>query len=162
MGYKSLVVFFASLFIYNQSFSHAFYVSLCNVYNEGSTLYFSIRMFKNDVEDALLIRKDIIETPGEKEKVLDYVSKSFVVSLNGEKKQMVLEKINYEGEDYTETLNLKYSISHSNNINKVEIENRLLFGFFDDQTNIIYFSAFNKEKTLTYNKFFEKNWIEIK
>jgi len=39
---------------------------------------------------------------------------------------------------------------------------RLLFGFFDDQTNIIYFSAFNKEKTLTYNKFFEKNWIEIK
>ena len=121
MGYKSLIIFFASFFIYNQSYSHAFYVSLCNVYNEGSTLYFSIRMFKNDVEDALLIRKDIIETPGEKEKVLDYVSKSFVVSLNDEKKPMVLEKINYEGEDYTETLNLKYSISHSNNINKVEI-----------------------------------------
>jgi hypothetical protein len=109
----------------------------------------------------LLIRKDIIEPPVEKEKVLDYVSKSFVVSLHDEKKPMVLEKINYEGEDYTETLNLKYSISHSNNIHKVEIETRLLFGFFDVQTTIIYFSAFNNEKTLPYNKFFDKNWIEI-
>jgi len=162
MGYKNLVVFFCSFFIYNPSYSHAFYVSLCNVYNEESTLYFSIRMFKNDVEDALLIKKDIIKSLDEKEKVLSYVSKNFVVKFNNSNQVLVLEKINYEGEDYTETINLKYSIKHTNNINKIEIENRLLFGFFDDQTNIIYFSAFNKEKTLTYNKFFEKNWIEIK
>tara|TARA_B100001250_G_scaffold398344_1_gene406442 strand:+ start:206 stop:565 length:360 start_codon:yes stop_codon:yes gene_type:complete len=119
-------------------------------------------MFKNDVEDALLIKKDIITNKDEKEKVLDYVSKNFAVKLNNTSRTLVLEKINYEGEDYTETINLKYSINHTNNVDKVEIENRLLFGFFDDQTNIIYFSAFDKEKTLTYNKFFEKNWIEIK
>tara|TARA_X000001036_G_scaffold283641_2_gene263431 strand:+ start:973 stop:1461 length:489 start_codon:yes stop_codon:yes gene_type:complete len=162
MGYKKLGLFFCLFFIYNLSHSHAFYVSLCNVYNEESTLYFSIRMFKNDVEDALLIKKDIITNKDEKEKVLDYVSKNFAVKLNNTSRTLVLEKINYEGEDYTETINLKYSINHTNNVDKVEIENRLLFGFFDDQTNIIYFSAFDKEKTLTYNKFFEKNWIEIK
>ena len=119
-------------------------------------------MFKNDVEDALLIKKDIITNKDEKEKVLDYVSKNFAVKLNNTSRTLVLEKINYEGEDYTETINLKYSINHTNNVDKVEIENQLLFGFFDDQTNIVYFSAFDKEKTLTYNRFFEKNWIEIK
>ena len=162
MDYKNLIIFCCLFFVYTHSYSHAFYVSLCNVYNKESTLYFSIRMFKNDVEDALLIKKDIITNEDEKEKVLSYVSKNFTVKLNNTARVMVLEKINYEGEDYTETINLKYSINHTNNVDKVEIENRLLFGFFDDQTNIVYFSAFDKEKTLTYNRFFEKNWIEIK
>ena len=53
-------------------------------------------MFKNDVEDALLIKKDIITNEDEKEKVLSYVSKNFAVKLNNTARKMVLEKIKTE------------------------------------------------------------------
>jgi len=142
-------------------FSHAFYVSVCNVYELENKLYFSIRLFKNDVFDGLKIKENVLKNRKEKERVLDYISDSFVVSFDNKTQVLVLETIAYEGENYTETINLKYSVGFKKNINKIQIKNRLLCDFFDDQINVVYFKANNIKKTLTYNTSLIDNWIQM-
>ena len=84
-----------------------------------------------------------------------------VVSFDNKTQVLVLETIAYEGENYTETINLKYSVGFKKNINKIQIKNRLLCDFFDDQINVVYFKANNIKKTLTYNTSLIDNWIQM-
>ncbi len=143
-------------------FSHSFYVSLCSVYQVENKLFFSIRLFKNDVFGALKITDDVTVNLKEKQKVMDYVSGVFIIRFDGVQQILHLESLGYEGEDYTETLNLKYSTPYTENIKKIHITNKLLSEFFDDQINVVNLNVANQKKTLTYNKSFVENWIEIK
>ena len=124
-------------------------------------LFFSIRLFKNDVFDALKITDDVTVNLKEKQKVMDYVSGVFIIRFDGVQQTLRLESLGYEGEDYTETLNLKYSAPYAENIKKIHITNKLLSEFFDDQINVVNLNVANQKKTLTYNKSFVENWIEI-
>ena len=56
MDYKRL--FFSSFFLVlffssKQSFSHAVYVSVCNIYEKNNTSFFTMRMFKDDIFESL-------------------------------------------------------------------------------------------------------------
>ena len=108
MVYKIVLFFFCFLTLKTTAEKHTVYVSVCEVYNIKNRLVFSFRIFKNDLYDALKIKN----TKSEEEKTLEitkYIKNSFLVQLDGKDKVLTLEKFVYEGDDYTETINIKLS-----------------------------------------------------
>ncbi len=94
--------------------SHAVYVSVCNVYEKNSVSFFSMRLFKDDVFDALGLKGysgDLSEV--ERKSVIKYIKNNFIVSVDGRRKNLVLDRFVFEGSDYTETANLVFIVEES-------------------------------------------------
>tara|TARA_B100000482_G_C12608101_1_gene297921 strand:+ start:1316 stop:1816 length:501 start_codon:yes stop_codon:yes gene_type:complete len=165
MDYKRLIFssFFLLLFFSSkQSFSHAVYVSVCNIYEKNNTSFFSMRMFKDDIFDALELR-GYSEDLSEKEKgnIINYIKKNFVVSVEGEKRSLVLDRFVFEGSDYTETANIVFTTEETFGDKKLSIKNTILFDVLEEQTNIVGVKIKNTKRTLTYNKNKKENWVLI-
>ena len=85
-------VFFVCFFLFltktHYVDAHAVYVSVCNVYEKGDNLFFSFRIFKDDVFDALKIYGESSRiTNEEKSKILNYVIKNFKFKINNTSKE---------------------------------------------------------------------------
>jgi len=165
MVYKRL--FFTSFFLLlffssKQSYSHAVYVSVCNIYEKNNTSFFSMRMFKDDIFDALELRgysEDLSEE--EKENIIKYIKKNFIVSVEGEKKNLILDRFVFEGSDYTETANIVFTTEETFGERKLSIKNTILFDVLEEQTNIVGVKIKNTKRTLTFNKNKKENWVLI-
>ena len=165
MVYKRL--FFTSFFLLlffssKQSYSHAVYVSVCNIYEKNNTSFFSMRMFKDDIFDALELRgysEDLSEE--EKENIIKYIKKNFIVSVEGENKNLVLDRFVFEGSDYTETANIVFTTEETFGDRKLSIKNTILFDVLEEQTNIVGVKIKDTKRTLTFNKNKKENWVLI-
>ena len=165
MVYKKL--FFCSVFLlYNFysffSYSHAVYVSVCNVYQKNDRSYFSMRMFKDDVFDALgFVGYSSEITEKQKVDIVNYVKKNFIVFVGKIKKNLILDRFVFEGSDYTETTNIVFVVDGVLDEKKLSIKNTILFDVLDEQTNIVGIKVNNTKKTLTFNKNKKESWVMI-
>ena len=165
MVYRKRVFIICFLLFFLFSFStypHAVYVSVCNIYEKNNSSFFSLRMFKDDIFDALKLRgysKDLTEK--EKKSIVSYVQKNFIVSVNENIKKLNLSRFVFEGSDYTETANIVFVLEGSMSNKNLKVQNTILFDVLEEQTNIVGVKINNTKKTLTFNKNKKENWVQI-
>lgn len=138
------------------------YVSVCNVYQKNDRSYFSMRMFKDDVFDALgFVGYSSEITEKQKVDIVNYVKKNFIVFVDKIKKNLILDRFVFEGSDYTETTNIVFVVDGVLDEKKLSIKNTILFDVLDEQTNIVGIKVNNTKKTLTFNKNKKESWVMI-
>ena len=165
MVYKKLFfysVFFFFYFSSNFSYSHAVYVSVCNIYQKNERSFFSMRAFKDDVFDALgFVGYSSDLTEKQKTAIINYIKTNFIVSVDGRKKNLLLDRFIFEGSDYTETANVVFTIEETLEEKNLSIKNTVLFDVLEEQTNIVGVKINNTKKTLTFNKNKKESWVQI-
>ena len=165
MVYKKLFfysVFFFFYFSSNFSYSHAVYVSVCNVYQKNERSFFSMRAFKDDIFDALgFVGYSSDLTEKQKTDIINYIKTNFIVSVDGRKKNLLLDRFIFEGSDYTETANVVFTIEETLEEKNLSIKNTVLFDVLEEQTNIVGVKVNNTKKTLTFNKNKKESWVQI-
>lgn len=165
MVYKKLFfysVFFFFYFSSNFSYSHAVYVSVCNIYQKNERSFFSMRAFKDDIFDALgFVGYSSDLTEKQKTDIINYIKTNFIVSVDGRKKNLLLDRFVFEGSDYTETANVVFTIEETLGEKNISIKNTVLFDVLEEQTNIVGVKINNTKKTLTFNKNKKESWVQI-
>lgn len=165
MAYKRLFfysVFFFFYFSSNFSYSHAVYVSVCNIYEKNERSFFSMRAFKDDIFDALgFVGYSSDLTEKQKSDIISYIKTNFIVSVDGRKKNLLLDRFVFEGSDYTETANVVFTIEETLGEKNLSIKNTVLFDVLEEQTNIVGVKINNTKKTLTFNKNKKESWVQI-
>ena len=165
MVYKKLFfysVFFFFYFSSNFSYSHAVYVSVCNIYQKNERSFFSMRAFKDDIFDALgFVGYSSDLTEKQKTDIINYIKTNFIVSVDGRKKNLLLDRFIFEGSDYTETANVVFTIEETLGEKNLSIKNTILFDVLEEQTNIVGVKINNTKKTLTFNKNKKESWVQI-
>jgi hypothetical protein len=165
MVYKNLFfysVFFFFYFSSNFSYSHAVYVSVCNIYQKNERSFFSMRAFKDDIFDALgFVGYSSDLTEKQKTDIINYIKTNFIVSVDGRKKNLLLDRFVFEGSDYTETANVVFTIEETLGEKNLSIKNTVLFDVLEEQTNIVGVKVNNTKKTLTFNKNKKESWVQI-
>ena len=165
MVYKKLFfysVFFFFYFSSNFSYSHAVYVSVCNIYQKNARSFFSMRAFKDDIFDALgFVGYSSDLTEKQKTAIINYIKTNFIVSVDGRKKNLLLDRFIFEGSDYTETANVVFTIEETLGEKNLSIKNTVLFDVLEEQTNIVGVKINNTKKTLTFNKNKKESWVQI-
>ena len=165
MVYKKLFfysVFFFFYFSSNFSYSHAVYVSVCNIYQKNERSFFSMRAFKDDIFDALgFVGYSSDLTEKQKTDIINYIKTNFIVSVDGRKKNLLLDRFVFEGSDYTETANVVFTIEETLGEKDLSIKNTILFDVLEEQTNIVGVKINNTKKTLTFNKNKKESWVQI-
>ncbi len=165
MVYKKLFfysVFFFFYFSSNFSYSHAVYVSVCNIYQKNERSFFSMRAFKDDIFDALgFVGYSSDLTEKQKTAIINYIKTNFIVSVDGRKKNLLLDRFIFEGSDYTETANVVFTIEETLEEKNLSIKNTVLFDVLEEQTNIVGVKINNTKKTLTFNKNKKESWVQI-
>lgn len=165
MVYKNLFfysVFFFFYFSSNFSYSHAVYVSVCNIYQKNERSFFSMRAFKDDIFDALgFVGYSSDLTEKQKTDIINYIKTNFIVSVDGRKKNLLLDRFVFEGSDYTETANVVFTIEETLEEKNLSIKNTVLFDVLEEQTNIVGVKVNNTKKTLTFNKNKKESWVQI-
>jgi len=165
MVYKNLFfysVFFFFYFSSNFSYSHAVYVSVCNIYQKNERSFFSMRAFKDDIFDALgFVGYSSDLTEKQKTTIINYIKTNFIVSVDGRKKNLLLDRFIFEGSDYTETANVVFTIEETLEEKNLSIKNTVLFDVLEEQTNIVGVKVNNTKKTLTFNKNKKESWVQI-
>ena len=165
MVYKNLFfysVFFFFYFSSNFSYSHAVYVSVCNIYQKNERSFFSMRAFKDDIFDALgFVGYSSDLTEKQKTAIINYIKTNFIVSVDGRKKNLLLDRFVFEGSDYTETANVVFTIEETLEEKNLSIKNTVLFDVLEEQTNIVGVKINNTKKTLTFNKNKKESWVQI-
>ena len=97
----------------------------------------------------------------EKENIIKYIKKNFIVSVEGEKKNLILDRFVFEGSDYTETANIVFTTEETFGERKLSIKNTILFDVLEEQTNIVGVKIKDTKRTLTFNKNKKENWVLI-
>ena len=165
MAYKRLFfysVFFFFYFSSNFSYSHAVYVSVCNIYQKNERSFFSMRAFKDDIFDALgFVGYSSDLTEKQKSDIISYIKTNFIVYVDGRKKNLLLDRFVFEGSDYTETANVVFTIEETLEKKNLSIKNTVLFDVLEEQTNIVGVKINNTKKTLTFNKNKKESWVQI-
>lgn len=165
MVYKKLFFYSFFFFFYfssNFSYSHAVYVSVCNIYQKNERSFFSMRAFKDDIFDALgFVGYSSDLTEKQKTDIINYIKTNFIVSVDGRKKNLLLDRFVFEGSDYTETANVVFTIEETLEEKNLSIKNTVLFDVLEEQTNIVGVKVNNTKKTLTFNKNKKESWVQI-
>ncbi len=121
-----------------------------------------MRAFKDDIFDALgFVGYSSDLTEKQKIDIINYIKKNFVVSVDGKKKNLALDRFVFEGSDYTETANIVFIIEETLEERNLSIKNTILFDVLEDQTNIVGVKINNTKKTLTFNKNKKESWVQI-
>ncbi len=145
---------FALLFhLYFYLFTHPFHVSICEIDHDEKTnaLQITHRIFLDDLEEGLNAfyneNLDLLN-PKDPDKinrlVEDYLSSRFAVIVNGK-----VKKIDYLGNEMGKDVMWCYmEITKVKKVNTIEIEDKVLFEAFDNQSNIIHVDYRNQIKSL--------------
>ena len=129
---------------------------------KNEKLIFSFRVFKDDVFDALnIVGESSNTTEKEKLKISEYIVKNFKVKINEETIKLSIEKLVFEGSDYTESVNLILSTNLVGDIKNFYIKNTILFDHIDEQMNVVGITTDDFKTTTTYKKNLFERWIKI-
>ena len=129
---------------------------------KNEKLIFSFRVFKDDVFDALnIVGESSNTTEKEKLKISEYIVKNFKVKINEKTIKLSIEKLVFEGSDYTESLNLILSTNLVGDIKNFYIKNTILFDHIDEQMNVVGITTDDFKTTTTYKKNLFERWIKI-
>ena len=129
---------------------------------KNEKLIFSFRVFKDDVFDALnIVGESSNTTEKEKLKISEYIVKNFKVKVNEETIKLSIEKLVFEGSDYTESVNLILSTNLVGDIKNFYIKNTILFDHIDEQMNVVGITTDDFKTTTTYKKNLSERWIKI-
>ena len=121
-----------------------------------------MRAFKDDIFDALgFVGYSSDLTEKQKTAIINYIKTNFIVSVDGRKKNLLLDRFVFEGSDYTETANIVFTIEETLEEKNLSIKNTILFDVLEDQTNIVGVKINNTKKTLTFNKNKKESWVQI-
>ena len=128
---------------------------------KNEKLIFSFRVFKDDVFDALnIVGESSNTTEKEKLKISEYIVKNFKVKVNEETIKLSIEKLVFEGSDYTESVNLILSTNLVGDIKNFYIKNTILFDHIDEQMNVVGITTDDFKTTTTYKKNLSERWIK--
>ncbi len=121
-----------------------------------------MRAFKDDIFDALgFVGYSSDLTEKQKTDIINYIKTNFIVSVDGRKKNLLLDRFVFEGSDYTETANVVFTIEETLEEKNLSIKNTVLFDVLEEQTNIVGVKVNNTKKTLTFNKNKKESWVQI-
>ena len=121
-----------------------------------------MRAFKDDIFDALgFVGYSSDLTEKQKKDIINYIKTNFIVSVDGRKKNLLLDRFVFEGSDYTETANVVFTIEETLGEKNLSIKNTILFDVLEEQTNIVGVKINNTKKTLTFNKNKKESWVQI-
>lgn len=121
-----------------------------------------MRAFKDDIFDALgFVGYSSDLTEKQKTDIISYIKTNFIVSVDGRKKNLLLDRFVFEGSDYTETANVVFAIEETLGEKNLSIKNTVLFDVLEEQTNIVGVKINNTKKTLTFNKNKKESWVQI-
>ena len=121
-----------------------------------------MRAFKDDIFDALgFVGYSSDLTEKQKTAIINYIKTNFIVSVDGRKKNLLLDRFVFEGSDYTETANVVFTIEETLGEKNLSIKNTILFDVLEEQTNIVGVKINNTKKTLTFNKNKKESWVQI-
>ena len=121
-----------------------------------------MRAFKDDIFDALgFVGYSSDLTEKQKKDIINYIKTNFIVSVDGRKKNLLLDRFVFEGSDYTETANVVFTIEETLEEKNLSIKNTVLFDVLEEQTNIVGVKVNNTKKTLTFNKNKKESWVQI-
>ena len=121
-----------------------------------------MRAFKDDIFDALgFVGYSSDLTEKQKTAIINYIKTNFIVSVDGRKKNLLLDRFIFEGSDYTETANVVFTIEETLEEKNLSIKNTVLFDVLEEQTNIVGVKINNTKKTLTFNKNKKESWVQI-
>lgn len=133
--------------------AHKFYVSVTNIEHSKSdkALQITTRIFIDDFQRVLQERYELKEelTVEKNPKVVEefmqkYLTKKIKIWVNGE-----LKTINFIGKKYEDDVTVCYlEIEGVENVQSLEIENRLLYEIEEEQQNLVHVSANNSRKSL--------------
>jgi hypothetical protein len=131
---------------------HPFFVSMTdlNFNDKDKTLEVSVRIFTDDFENTLRkYHKDKIDIlhPANKtlmnEYVSNYLKNHLQISINNS--QVSLEFLGYEQEE--ESIWSYFQVSNITSIQKIEIENSLLYELTHNQINLVHAKVGSKEQS---------------
>ncbi|NQY06824.1 MAG: peptidase E [Flavobacteriaceae bacterium] len=148
---KVILVLLLGILLVSNSAYHKYYVSVSEVEfsKEDEALQIITRLFIDDFQEAIQQRYDHTAKLGDEESknaeyfIKKYFDKKFLVTINGEKKQLSFFGKEYEDDMivcYIEVLNVK-------KINSLAIQNTLLFDLTEEQQNIIHLDVNSKKKS---------------
>jgi len=121
-----------------------------------------MRAFKDDIFDALgFVGYSSDLTEKQKTDIINYIKTNFIVSVDGRKKNLLLDRFVFEGSDYTETANVVFTIEETLEEKNLSIKNTVLFDVLEEQTNIVGIKINNTKKTLTFNKNKKESWVQV-
>ena len=136
--------------------SHKFYVStlVIEYEEEEKTLQITSQIFIDDLE--LVLKKNdpsLRLAPDNRKELIDsLVNQYFEQKIKMQSNSKPL-KLNYLGREYKNDIAVNYiEIDLEDTLEKIEIENKLLFEFFDDQKNIIHFKHKQTRKSFLLHK----------
>ena len=120
---------------------HPFYLGLTELtYKGGPTIQLSLRLFTNDLEDALKkTSKKNIDLLNPKNKaemdsiLFSYISQRLSISINSKIKK--LDYIGYEKEE--ESIWAYLEIKNTEVLKAISVENKILYDFLPQQTHIV-------------------------
>ncbi len=155
---------FLSLGILLTSFYHPFYISVCEINHneENKTLEISIKVFTDDLENALREEgKGILHLDSNKEiPKSDSIIGAFVkkhLILKSNKKDFELEFI---GREYVEDLTwAHFQINKVKRLKELTVHNSIFFGLLEGQKNIIHLKYKGEKYNLLLKEGHEKEQI---
>ena len=146
----------ALLFLFFLEGSHKFHVStsVIEYKKEEKTLQITSQIFIDDLE--LVLKKDdpsLRLAPDNRKELIDsLVNQYFEEKIKMQSNSKPL-KLNYLGREYKNDIAVNYiEIDLQDTLEKIEIENKLLLEFFDDQKNIIHFKHKQTRKSFLLHK----------
>lgn len=151
--FASLALLLAVCTLY--SFRHPFYMSVCEFNWKDKELNASVKMFTNDLEDAL--RKssgkkvDLINGTNKEELnalISEYIKKRLKVKINNE--PLSFQFIGFEREEDAIWSYIEYK--NCPKPKNIEIENSLLYDYINNQINIVHFEIGTDKKSSKVNK----------
>ena len=86
---------------------------------------------------------------------------NFQVKINRLSKRLTKELIEFEGSDYTETVNVVLSTKKDVIFKSFYIKNTILFDEIEDQMNVVGINTDSYKKTTTYRKSLSERWLEV-
>jgi len=135
-------------------FCHKFYVSISEVNHnaENASLEISMKIFTDDLEDALEVgtskkiwlgdpKREVPETDS---LLANYLERKLTFTVNGEAQTPL-----FIGKELEADVTWCYlEIKGVTNLKSIAIDNRLFLDLFDEQKNLIHIYANDKEKSL--------------
>jgi hypothetical protein len=146
--------------------AHKYYISLTKIdfIEDKKTVQITMRFFIDDIENTLKSRINTsleLATKSENKKadffLEKYISQKFKININEENKNLV-----YLGKEYDNDVVYFYlEINDIENIDKIEVQNSMLFEAFEEQENYIKLNVNNIKKTFILIKANDKEMLKF-
>ncbi len=160
---KSILLLLIPIFAFS---AHKYYISLTKIdyIKEKKTVQVTMRFFIDDIEKTLQNRYNIqleLATKQENKRAnffLDkYIGQKFKITIDEQEKTL-----NYLGKEYENDVVYFYlELQNIDKIEKIEVQNNMLFEEFEEQENYVKLNINNKKKTFILIKANDKEMLKF-